>query len=131
MNRRTSVLLVALIIAVVGGALAIGLTGNKAATNGCTTGVSTVMHKIIIKNGKVSNPQVTGERCDTLTITNEDTVTREIAFGPHEHHVSYDGVAERVLNQSQSFTITLDKTGSYHWHDHLHDEVEGYFTVTQ
>jgi len=43
--------------------------------------------------------------------------------------VPYDGVAERVLGKGQSFTITLNQAGNFHWHDHLHDEVEGYFTV--
>jgi len=43
----------------------------------------------------------------------------------------YDGVAERFLNKNESFTITLNATGTYHWHDHLHDEVEGYFTVSK
>jgi hypothetical protein len=57
--------------------------------------------------------------------------TREIGFGVHDKHVAYDGISERILNQDESFTITLDKTGRYHWHDHFHDEVEGYFSVTK
>lgn len=69
--------------------------------------------------------------CDTLTFTNKDAIAREIAFGPHEHHVPYDGVAERVLNKNQSFTVTLNQTGNFRWHDHLHDEVEGTFAVTR
>lgn len=88
-------------------------------------------HTIMIMNGKTEPGSVTGKLCDSLTITNMDTVAREISFGPHEVHVPYDGVAERVLNAGQSFTITLNQTGSFHLHDHLHDEVEGYFTVTK
>lgn len=73
--------------------------------------------------------QVTANRCDTITFANKDPIPRLIAFGPHEHHVSYDGVSERLLNQNQQFTITLIATGTYYFHDHIHDEAHGSFTV--
>ena len=120
-----------LIVVVVGAALALGLSGGQSAASDCKANTKPVAHSVDIKGGKVSSADITGKMCDTITFTNEDAVAREIAFGPHEHHVPYDGVAERVLNKNESFTITLDKTGRYHWHDHLHDEVEGYFTVSK
>lgn len=61
--------------------------------------------------------------CDSITFTNYDNITREIAFGPHEDHVPYDGVAEKLLNKGQSFTITANQAGSYHFHD----KVDGHF----
>jgi len=131
MNRRTSVLMAVLIVAVVGTALAVGLSGSRSATNGCKASGTPVMHKVVIQDGKVSDDQVNGRLCDTVTFTNKDNLAREIAFGSHEHHVPYDGVAERVLGKGQSFTITLNQAGNFHWHDHLHDEAEGYFTVKQ
>jgi plastocyanin len=88
-------------------------------------------HSVMIMDGKVEPGTTTAKLCDTLTFTNMDNIAREIAFGPHENHVPYDGVAEKVLNKDQSFTITLNQTGSFHFHDHLHDEVQGYFTVTK
>ena len=87
--------------------------------------------KVVIKDNVVTPDKTTGKLCDTLTFTNEDPIDREIAFGPHENHIPYDGVAERLLSQSQSLTITLNQAGSFHFHDHIHDEVEGYFTVTE
>ena len=66
-----------------------------------------------------------------LTFKNIDPTTREIAFGPHAQHVPYDGVAERILSQGQSFTITLNQTGNFQWHDHVHDDLTGTFTVNK
>jgi plastocyanin len=129
MKWRTSVLVVLLIALVTGGALAIGLSGSKTAADGCPAGASATKYTVAIRNDKPSETHLQARRCDTLTITNTDGLTREIAFGMHDHHTSYDGVSERVLTKGESLTVTLNKTGIYHWHDHLHDEVEGYFTV--
>jgi len=130
MNRKTSVLMVLLVVAVVGGALALGLSGNHSAANGCKPG-KPASHIITIRDGKASTTDVQARFCDTLTITNKDDIAREIAFGVHAKHTAYDGVMERVLAKDGSLKVTLNKVGTYHWHDHLHDEVQGYFTVTQ
>jgi len=128
MKRRTSVTLACLVVVAAGGALAIGLMGSHSAADNCTS-VHGVTHHVAIKNSRASDELVTGKRCDKLTITNEDAIAREVAFGLHEDHVPYDGVAERVLSKGQSLTVTLNQTGNFRWHDHLHDEVEGRFTV--
>ncbi len=86
-------------------------------------------YQVMIMSDKVDTPQITAKLCDTITFTNMDNITREIAFGPHENHVPYDGIAAKVLTAGQSFTVTLNQAGSFHWHDHIHDVVQGYFTV--
>ena len=130
MNKRSSVLLALLIVVIVGVALAVGLSGNRSAANGCKPGVGTAYTAVIQGSKVISADRVKGKLCDTLTIVNKDNEAREIAFGNHEAHVPYDGIAERVLSKGQSLTITFNKAGSFHWHDHLHDEVEGFFTVS-
>jgi len=115
-------------LAWIGIVFALMLTSHHAVSDGCATYGPT--HRVTIHNNKVSAQDVTGKRCDRLIITNDDAITREIAFGAHDDHVPYDGVTERALNKTQSLTVTLDKTGRYHWHDHLHDEVQGYFSVS-
>lgn len=104
------------------------LTGNnKGGTVGCSS--HHVALHVTIRNGAATPDMTTGNLCDTLTITNQDPIDREIAFGPHEDHVPYDGIAERLLEQGQSLTVTLNQVGTFHFHDHIHDEVQGYFTV--
>jgi plastocyanin len=86
-------------------------------------------HIATIKDGKTSPAHTTGKLCDTLTIKNTDDVLRFIAFGRHDEHQPYDGVGEKNLSENQSLTITMDEVGDYKFHDHLHDEVAGTFTV--
>lgn len=85
---------------------------------------------VMIMDGHVEPRITSGRLCDTVTITNMDKVSREIAFGSHEAHVAYDGVAEKVLDGGRSFTITLNNVGDVRFHDHTHEEVEGHITVT-
>lgn len=87
-------------------------------------------HLVVIKNGNTIPQRAYAPRCDTLIIENEDDVMRLIAFGPHTHHTPYDGITEKLLGPNQSITITLNTAGTYHFHDHTHDEVTGEFTVS-
>lgn len=86
-------------------------------------------HNATIENGTIQPKNTKAALCDTLTITNKDNKTRKIAFGKHNRHQAYDGVAEKILEKGQSFTITLNEAGSFMFHDHFEDAVAGYFTV--
>lgn len=90
-----------------------------------------VHHEVVIENGVVNPTHTEAKLCDTLTITNNDTAGRLMAFGVHEDHVQYDGVTEQMLHQGDSFTVTLNRSGTYIFHDHIHDEVTGDFTVVK
>jgi len=131
MHRRTTLLVSLLLIVITGAALYVGLTGSHTALNGCDPTKHYAEHVVTITGGKPSETQTIGKLCETFTVTNNDATPREIAFGAHDHHMAYDGVEEKLLAKGKSLTVTLDKTGRYHWHDHLHDEVEGYLTVTK
>jgi len=114
-----------LAVAVVGGTKL--LDSHTEASASCkTTGRNYV---VTIQHDAMKPAALSAQRCDTLTVRNLDAVTREIGFGNHDHHVPYDGVSERVLHEGESLTVTLVKTGQFHYHDHFHDEVAGSFTV--
>lgn len=87
-------------------------------------------HQVIIKNGQVNPLHTIAKRCDTLTFTNQDAATREIAFGTHPEHKSYAGEYELVIRTAHNKTITLSESGSYQFHDHLDEETAGDFLVT-
>lgn len=95
----------------------------------CSGGQHNV-HGVTIQNGQPMPARTKARRCDILTVTNQDPRLRLIAFGPHERHISYDGISEKLLAQGQSLTITLISTGTYTFHDHLDDGAQGSFTVT-
>jgi len=94
----------------------------------CQVGQHSV-HYVVFENNKVTPEHTAAKLCDTLTITNKDPRLRLAAFGPHEHHISYDGVSEKVLNQGQNLTVTLIKAGNFTFHDHINDALRGSFTV--
>lgn len=89
-----------------------------------------VSHQAVIRSDGVNPAHTYASLCDTLTILNTDNRIRLIAFGPHEHHVPYDGVTEQVLAPGQHLTIVLDQAGSFSFHDHIDDAVVGSFTVS-
>ena len=130
MDRKTTFSLLGGVLIVLAFAMSFVASSADTSNNACQ-GKASKIYTVNIKNSKPSTSQINAKLCDRLTFRDLDHVTREIAFGAHENHVPYDGVAERVLNQNQGFTITLNQTGTFHWHDHEHDEVEGYFTVSR
>ena len=86
-------------------------------------------HTAVIQNDKIQPEQITARRCDILKIENRDKVVREIGFGAHEQHEVYNGIAEEILTPNKNFTVTLNKTGTYYFHDHFHQEISGSFSV--
>jgi plastocyanin len=86
-------------------------------------------HFVVIHNSQADPAATTGTLCDTLTIINKDPKLRVMAFGPHDHHIAYDGVTEQTLAENQSMTITFNKLGTYTFHDHVDDSSIGTFTV--
>lgn len=96
---------------------------------GCLPGH--VTHKVTIENNIISPLHTAASKCDTLTITNLDNTRRDIAFGVHNDHISYDGISEQTLIKDQSLIVTLIQTGDFIFHDHIHDEVRGTFSVTR
>ncbi len=130
MNKKTSIMLASLVIAVLAGGLALAFTGgNGSSASMCAQHTQT--YTVTIENSHAPLTDVHGKLCDKITFINRDKLTRAISFGPHDDHVPYDGVGEKFLNQSQSFTITLNQAGTFHWHDHEHEAISGYFTVDQ
>jgi plastocyanin len=133
--KSKALLLAAVTVGVIVGVLApklVHLAPAASASNNCATHSSTSQsHTIMIMGGHAEPQTVAANLCDTITITNMDSQAREIAFGPHENHIAYDGILEKVLNANQSLTITLVQAGSFHFHDHLDDSSQGSFTVTK
>ena len=105
------------------------INSNDTKTADCSGAKNTQNHIVVIENDTVSPAQSTIAYCDTLTITNKDNKVRLMAFGHHDKHVHYDGVEEKELSQGQSFTVTAVSKGTFTFHDHEQDEVQGEFTV--
>ena len=123
------------VIVGVAGIVLVGLVysvaGHFLMSNNTTVCQSTgAKHIVKVENNAMVPTHTRGRLCDTLTIINEDKADMLIAFGPHEHHVAYDGVLEKLISQGQSVTVTFVKTGNYQFHDHLQDIAQGTFSVS-
>jgi plastocyanin len=129
MDKKTTLALISLVFVVLLASVLLTFGHGTGSGAGKCADTKSAAYTVAIQNNRVSLTDIHGKLCDTVTFINKDKITREIAFGPHEDHVPYDGVGEKFLNQNQRFTITLNQTGTFHWHDHEHDEVSGYFTV--
>lgn len=88
-------------------------------------------HKVTIKDSQVYPSHTIANKCDTLTFINEDEVVREITFGPHPRHDSYAGESNLVVKKGRAKSITLSESGEYQFHDHLHYQTAGRFTVVK
>jgi cytochrome o ubiquinol oxidase operon protein cyoD len=86
-------------------------------------------HQVIIKNGRVNPLNTEARLCDSLTFINEDNVVRDIAFGTHPQHLPYAGESDLTARKGRPKTITLNSSGIYLFHDHLHPQTTGRFTV--
>lgn len=86
-------------------------------------------HIFTIRGGVVTPAYIKTERCDTLTLINEDARERAVTFGTHPAQESYGGEHEIVLPTSEPETITLNEVGDFKFHDHHDPLVGGYFTV--
>lgn len=86
-------------------------------------------YTVTVQNAKLSINDIHAKLCDKLTIVNADDTLRLMAFGVHDHHQVYDGTEEKTLKKGDRFSVTLDQPGTFTFHDHLHDEIVGTFTV--
>jgi hypothetical protein len=108
----------------------LGSARQNATSNACGTHRGAT-HRVMIRDGKVQPESVTAKVCDTLIIENGDDIQRRLAFGEHDHHVSYDGSEGKLVSQNETLTLVLAKTGDFMFHDHFDEQVHGHFTVTK
>jgi plastocyanin len=82
---------------------------------------------IEVKVGEKFTPaDIKAKICDRLTFVAVDNAGRWPAVGPHPTHSSYPGFdALYDLKKGESYTVVLNKPGSYNFHDHSHVEVTG------
>lgn len=88
-------------------------------------------HRVVFSNNSVKPPKIDAKLCDRLTIANQDSKLRLIAFGEYDEHSSYDGISEKFLDRGESLRVTLKRPGTFNFHDHLDENLVGEFVVTE
>jgi hypothetical protein len=100
---------------------------GKSETSTCSGNQQT--HSVEIKNNAITPSRITAKLCDTLQVTNKDEKYRLIAFGEHENHRPYNGISEKGLAKDQSFSVRLNQSGNFLFHDHFDESLRTDFTV--
>jgi cytochrome o ubiquinol oxidase subunit IV len=90
-------------------------------------------HQVIIaaNMGTASPSTIEAPLCDTLSFTNQDSMTREMSFGTPTKPSSYAGQSKISIRKGKSETITLNQIGTYTLFDHHNPELRVTLTVTQ
>ena len=88
-----------------------------------------VLHKVTIQNGVANPSHIDAHKCDRIEFIDDDSGIRDIAFGHHPNHEVYGGVEDLMISKEQNQTLILDELGSHLFHDHLHEQTNGDFTV--
>jgi cytochrome o ubiquinol oxidase operon protein cyoD len=86
-------------------------------------------HQIIIKDGQVNPLYTYANKCDTLTIINQDSGVRHIVFGANSSSQAYAGENKITTSKGRGETITLSQPGTYQLHDQDQSAIAGYFIV--
>lgn len=105
---------------------------NIAEVGGQQTGAcqgNNANHTVVITENTVSPQHVDAQRCDTLTITIQDGIDRELAFGSPESSMSYGGLDELSVRSNRSKILTLNETGDFSFYDQESYGAIGHFTV--
>ena len=101
-----------------------------AATSGIQPECSVMGETITVAVMNAGHPAtIAAKRCDVLVFRNNTAKDIEIAFGPHEDHYPYPGLAVAPVTSGQSYSLVLRQSGSYAVHEHITDEVVAELTV--
>jgi plastocyanin len=126
----------ALFVTIVAGLVFYGLLHGgliklpAARAHDCSTVQNTKTIQIQITNKAFEPGTIEAKLCDTLQFINTDKTPHDPAIGPHPTHTSYPGFdAKRGLQQGETYTFTLNRLGSYSFHDHLDDRIVGKLIV--
>ncbi len=105
-----------------------GHAAHETASACPTTGQT---HTIQVVSGGFVPSRLNARLCDQVTFVATDGQPHILAFGAHEHHLSYPGLPERLLKSGGSETLTLTLAGTYPIHDHLDDSKQGLIIITK
>lgn len=88
-------------------------------------------HQIMVEDDRITPVHTTAHRCDTLTFITGDGKTHHIMFGTLDDPKDYAGEDLLLIRKGRNKTITLTETGAWQFHNHLHPETTGRFSVEQ
>lgn len=82
-------------------------------------------HTINVSREGFDPRQNTVQRCTAVRFVNQDSVTRQPAFGEYEKHISPAGFYEKALPRAGSYVeFVASQPGRFKVHDHIDHDLE-------
>lgn len=149
---RNLILIIAIVLLVIIGSVALLARQRQAKTTDAATGTEQVAKDdvtpptvtdsdatatpwagaiVVTYDGTRFSPQsVTVAPGTTVAFTNDSTRSMWVASDPHPTHTNFsDFDAKRAYTPGQSYSFTFDKAGTFTFHDHLNSSVRGTVSV--
>lgn len=137
MNKALAI--VAVIVVVVGGVVFVATRAKKATpvasptpkpTISITPSVSPTPSATVILTSSGPSPKTaTIKAGNSVKFVNNSGATIEIASDPHPTHTNLSALNLGVVAPGKSVTVTLTKTGTWGYHNHLQPSVKGTIVV--
>lgn len=90
------------------------------------------VYTVEIINDSFRPSLVNAKICDKIKFVNKEDVLHQPATGPHPTHTSYPGFDSlKPLKNGEEYTFTLNRPGSYSFHDHLTPKMTGRVIITK
>ena len=78
----------------------------------------------------LSPANINAKRCDVLVFHNSTAAGIEIAFGQHQRHVPYPGLANSPIKPGGKSSLVLAQAGNFPVHDHSDEQLQGKLAVS-
>lgn len=96
----------------------------------CEPSASSKTIEVVFTGSEFQPATITAHLCDTLRFTNQSDIFMEPAVGPHPSHTAYPEFdAQRPLERGETFEMIVRRVGTFSFHDHLHEEIEGQIII--
>jgi len=102
---------------------------TQSSTTGSTSPTPTVAATIVYDGSSFSPSSVSVKSGDKVTFTNNSQSTVQVNSNPHPFHTDDSDLNVGTISPGQSMTVTLSKTGSFRYHNHLNPSQGGAVTV--
>lgn len=99
---------------------------NQAGSSSAATTDGTV---ITFTDDGFDKAEYTSKAGDAVTVKNASSMDLQFSSDDHPAHRDHPELNEDVLSPGQSTTFTPNGTGSFGFHDHLHDQYTGVLIV--
>lgn len=105
-------------------------TPASSSTNNQSSSANPTVAATITYNGSLFSPsQVTINKGESVTIKNDSKVTVDFESDPHPTHTNNTELNAGPIEAGKSVTITINKVGSWGYHNHLDPAQTGTIVV--